>query len=172
MQHFILANEILAMGNVIFVENMNFKALQKRSKETTKNEKTGKFNSKKRFGKSLANKAPAMFLTILKQKAEASGGALTKINTKKAKASQFNHLNLEYNKKKLSERWNLMPDGNKIQRDLYSAFLIKNINDDLETFNIENCNKEYNNFLKLHNVEIARLQGVKTPSSTGVRKVA
>ena len=68
MDHNIIANEIINQGNVIKVETMNFKGLQKRAKNTTINEKTGKFNKKKRFGKSLANKAPSMLLEIIKNK--------------------------------------------------------------------------------------------------------
>lgn len=172
MQHCILANQVLAMGNIVYVENMNFKALQKRAKTTTTNAKTGKINSKKRFGKSLANKAPSMFLSILERKVVQSGGKSIKINTTEAKASQYNHLNHKYNKKKLSQRWNKMPDGRKIQRDLYSAFLLSNINDDLSTFNDELCKQEYENFVVLHDEEIKRLQGVDTPCSTGIKKVA
>ena len=72
------------------VETMSFKGLQKRAKKTTKNEKD-KINSKKRFGKSLANKAPAMFLTILDNKLRHQGTELHMIKTAEAKASQYNH---------------------------------------------------------------------------------
>ena len=50
LSHEILANEILSKGNVFHVEKMNFKALQKRAKETEKNE-AFKFKKNKRFGK-------------------------------------------------------------------------------------------------------------------------
>lgn len=44
--HEILSNELLAMGDVFFVETMSFKGLQKRSKKTEKN-KQGRFKKKK-----------------------------------------------------------------------------------------------------------------------------
>ncbi len=66
-QHEKLANEIISLGDNIYVEKMNFSGLQKRSKKTELNEK-GKFKRKKRFGKSLGNKAPSMFLEILERK--------------------------------------------------------------------------------------------------------
>lgn len=72
---------------------MNFKGLQRRAKETKVNEKTGKINKKKRYGKSLANKAPSMFLEILKNKVIAVNGKYIEVNTHKVKASQYNHLN-------------------------------------------------------------------------------
>jgi hypothetical protein len=79
---------------------MNFKGLQLRAKETTINDKTGKYNRKKRFGKSLANKAPSLFLTILNNKLKFQDNKLVKVDTRELKASQFNHINEEYNKNK------------------------------------------------------------------------
>ena len=168
--HNILANEIMSNGNEIYVENMNYKGLQARSKKTEKNDK-GKYKKKKRFGKSLANKAPAMFLTILKNKIEQRSGQYKEINTWKVKASQYNHLDHKYNKKKLSQRWNYFKYKNKdieVQRDLYSAFLIMNVNDDLKSINNEECTKGFDKFLGWHNKEINRLEGLKNLSSMGM----
>ena len=160
--HNILANEILKNCNIVYVENMNYAGLQKRAKNTTINEKTGRTNKKKRFGKSLANKAPSKFLTILENKLKSKGGLYIEINTREAKASQYNHLNHQYNKKKLSQRWNELEYNDeiaKIQRDCYSAFLIQNTNDDLKTFNDENCKSKFDNFIIMHDREINRLKG-------------
>lgn len=168
LQHKTLANRLLLLGNEFYIEDMNFKSLAKRVKETKKNDK-GKNLSKKRFGKSISNKAPALFVTILSNKVTSCGGTFTKIKTHKAKASQYNHLSHEYNKKKLSKRWNNMPDGKKIQRDLYSAFLIKNINPDLSTFNEELLNDSYTQFCANHDKEIARLKGA--PLGAGIKYV-
>lgn len=168
--HNIMANEIISQGDIVKVEAMNFKGLQARSKNTTINYKTGKFNKKKRFGKSLANKAPSLFLTTLKNKLELKGGLYIEVNTYKVKASQYNHLNNEYNKKKLSQRWNYFKYNNediKIQRDLYSAYLIKNV-DGLEVINRNKCINEFENFLKYHNNEILRLRGLDNLSSIGI----
>jgi hypothetical protein len=154
-QHQLLSNYILSLGNKIKVEEMNFKGLQKRSKKTEKNDK-GKFKRKKRFGKSLANKAPAKLLTILDNKLKYFGEKLIRVNTKEVKASQYNHLNCRYNKKKLSQRWNDL-NGIKIQRDLYSAFLIQHVNDDLCNINQEECKRDFERFKILHDKEIERL---------------
>ncbi len=102
-QHECLANKILSLGNKIYVEKMNFAGLQKRAKNIEKNEK-GKYKRKKRFGKSLANKAPAMLLTILNRKLNYFNIHLIEIDTFKAKASQFNHFEETYQKKSLSQR--------------------------------------------------------------------
>lgn len=86
LQHECLANYIISLGNKVYVEKMNFAGLQKRAKKTEKNDK-GKFMRKKRFGKSLANKAPTMLLTIINRKLGYYGEQLIKIDTSEAKAS-------------------------------------------------------------------------------------
>ena len=157
--HNILANEILNLGDKFYVETMNYKGLQKRSKKTTKN-KGGKFNKKKRFGKSLANKAPSMFLTILDNKLKWNDTRLNKIDTYSIKASQYNHIEDTYTKKDLSERWNDFGEF-RIQRDCYSAFLIMNVNKNLSIINRDLCFSEFDNFKLLHDKEINRLLASK-----------
>lgn len=88
-------------------------------------------------------------------------------NTFEAKASQFNHFDGTYTKKSLSQRWNDF-NGIKIQRDIYSAFLIMNISDDLKNFNINKCNERFNNFYRLHNLEVNRLTGKNNLSSIAI----
>ena len=165
-QHECLANYIISLGNKVYVEKMNFAGLQKRAKNTEKNDK-GKFKRKKRFGKSLANKAPSMLLTIIDRKLGYYGEKLIEINTFEAKASQFNHFDGTYTKKSLSQRWNDF-NGIKIQRDIYSAFLIMNISDDLKSFDIDKCNERFDNFYRLHNLEGNRLTGNKNLSSIAI----
>ena len=145
---------------------MNFAGLQKRAKNTEKNDK-GKFKKKKRFGKSLANKAPSMRLKILDRKLGYYGEKLIEIHTLEAKASQLNHFDRTYTKKILSQRWDDF-HGIRIQRDLYSAFLIMNISDDLKNFNIDKCNERFENFYRLHNIEVDRLTGKKNLSSIAI----
>ena len=84
-----------------------------------------------------------------------------------AKASQFNHFEQSYKKKKLSQRWNDF-NGVKVQRDMYSAFLIMNVNEDLRSFNIEKCNERFAKFYELHEEEVARLKGNKNLSSIAI----
>ena len=145
---------------------MNFAGLGKCAKNTEKNEK-GKCKRKKRFGKTLANKAPSMLLRIIDRKLKYFGEELIEINTFEAKASQFNHFNGTYTKKSLSQRWNDF-DGIKVQRDMYSAFLIMNIAEDLKSFDIDKCNERFDNFYRLHNLEVDRLKGHKNLSSIAI----
>lgn len=165
-QHECSANEIISLGDNIYVEKMNFQGLAKRSTKTEKNDK-GRFKRKKRFGKSIANRAPSMLLEIIDRKLSYYGRRLIKIDTWSAKASQFNHFDGTYNKKKLSQRWNDF-NGIKVQRDLYSAFLIMNTADDLKSFDIDKCNERFNNFYRLHNLEVERLTGYKNLGSIGI----
>ena len=171
LQHEILANYIISLGDNIYVEDMNFKGLQRRSKEITKNEKTGRINKKKRFGKSLANKSPAMLLAIIDRKLGYDGLKLNKINTQKCKASQYNHFTDEYNKKELKDRWN---NDMQIQRDMYSAFLIMNVSNCLSKIDRNKCFNTYDRFKELHDIEIQRLKelknnGYKLVSSMGIK---
>lgn len=165
-QHACLVNYILSLGDTIYVEEMNFAGLQKRATKTEKNEK-GKFKKKKRFGKSLANRAPSMLLDMIDNKLKYHDSELIKINTAKARASQFNHFDETYKKKKLSQRWNDF-QGERVQRDMYSAFLIMNINSDLETFNMDKCKERFENFKQLHDKEVNRLTGNKNLNSIAI----
>ena len=165
-QHECLANYIISLGNKVYVERLSFAGLQKRAKNTEKDTK-GKFKRKKRFGRALANKAPSMLLTIIDRKLGYYDKKLIEINTFDAKASQFNHFDGTYTKKSLSQRWN-DSNGIKIQRDMYSAFLIMNINDDLKSFDIDKCNERFENFYRLHNMEVDRLTGKKNLSSIAI----
>lgn len=157
ISHEILANDILALGSDIRVETMRFQSLQKRSKQTTRNRENGKINHKKRFGKSIAHRGPAMVLTIIDRKLSYQERSLKKIDTYAVKASQFNHLTGEYTKKQLKERWNDF-EGIRIQRDLYSAFLIGNTTEKLNAVDVKLCQTHWKNFVEMHNREMACLK--------------
>lgn len=159
LQHNSLSNYILSLGNEFYVENMNFKGLQKRSKRTEKNA-NGQYKRKKRYGRSLGRRAPAMLLSLINNKLKQFNKQLNKIDTTKCKASQFNHVTKEYIKKPLSQRWNII-NNQLVQRDLYSAFLISNVTSTLDSFDIDLCNNNYNNFLMLHNKKIEELKQQK-----------
>lgn len=165
-QHECLANEIISLGDNIYVEKMNFQGLAKKSTKIEKNDK-GRFKRKKRFGKTIANRAPSRLLGIIDRKLSYYGKRLIKIDTWSAKASQFNHFDGTYNKKRLSQRWNDF-NGIRVQRDLYSAFLIMNVASDLKSFDINKCNERFENFYRLHNLEVERLSGHKNLSSIAI----
>ena len=97
-----LCNKLLLDSKYFLVEKMQFQALQKRAKETKREEavseirqKNGsirriqKFKRKKRFGKSISRRAPARFLLELKQKAEAVGGGYAEVDVSLEKVKKW-----------------------------------------------------------------------------------
>lgn len=168
-QHETLANWIISLGDKIYVEDMNFQALAKRANFSKENKinKHGRYKRRKRFGKSIGNRAPAMLLEIINRKLNYFDNHLVKIDTRNARASQFNHIEQTYKKKKLSQRWNQFGKY-RIQRDMYSAFLIMNISPDFKTFDLDKCNKRFKHFYELHNQEVERLQDNKNLSSIAI----
>lgn len=156
LSHNRLTNLILAMGDVFKIEKNNFRAFQKRKKKTTK--KNGKYQSKKRYGKSIASKAPSMFLTLLKNKVTYLGGQYSLIDPRVCKPSQYDHVTNEYKKKTLKERWHVFSNGRKVQRDVYSAFLIQQANETTSEIERIHCIQEFDTFKTLHDIEIERIK--------------
>ena len=170
--HEALANTVLSLGNEIYTEEMCYSGLQRRAKETTRNSR-GRYNRKSRFGKSLRNGAPALFLSILNRKLNLEGRELHKVNTRSFRASQYNHVTDEYVKKRLSRRHNMIA-GRWVQRDLYSAFLLMNSADDLQAADRERCIQKYQTFLTNHDACITNIANSndKLLSSFGISRTA
>jgi len=106
-----LANRILRQGKHIKTEKLSYKAFQKN------------------YGKSVKDRAPSMFMEILRRKAENAGGLVNEFSTKETKLSQYCHKCGKYTKKPLSQRVHRCCKLN-LQRDLYSAFLAGSIVED------------------------------------------
>ncbi|AYZ74241.1 hypothetical protein EGX98_09495 [Fusobacterium necrophorum] len=45
-----------------------------------------------------------------------------------------------------------------IEKYLYSAYLIKNVKENLEEVDIEKVNRDFEKFVKIHNIEIDRIK--------------
>ena len=149
-QHLEMANAILSQGDTFIVENNPIDAWVRRAKETTKN-KTGKYRSKKRYGKSVANHAPAMFVTILENKVKSLGGEFHRINPGYA-ATQFDFTNGEFTKHEVSERSITLSNGRTHQRDMLSAFNLQHARLDGEKANSKDKEK------KVENYDVAQMQ--------------
>lgn len=173
MQHTELANRLISLGDTFYVEDMEWPSLTHRAKKTEISEKTGRFKRKKRFGKSVANKAPAMLITLLANKCQSLGlPGVVRVPTS-VKASQYNHQSDTYEKKSLSQRWNKMPDGGRIQRDIYSAFLLQHMNPDLKGFDKKALEEDYPQFVRYHDETIQELsKKEKTLTSMGIAQTA
>ena len=133
LMHNQMANKVLAMGNEIYCEKMNYKGLQKT-----------------KFGKRIGYKAPSLFLTIINTKLSYQGKTIQYINTWKVKASQYCPFSNQYVKKKLSQRFHITPEGLKIQRDCFSAWLIKNVNKEKTEVNRQKCLENFNSFYQAY----------------------
>ena len=149
------ANAILALGNQVYVEGMDFRALMKRAKETTVN-KDGRFNRKGRYGKSIGYHAPAMLVGIVKQKAPQEGGALYQVDNNKFRVSQYNHVNDTYIKKTRDVRTTFVGEQ-LVQRDMYSAFLLKNSQPTCNETDRTKCSTTFATFMAHHDTCIQTL---------------
>jgi len=99
-----LANRILKQGKHVKTEKLSYRAFQKN------------------FSRSVRDRAPGMFMEILRRKAENAGGSVVEFSTRTTKLSQYCHKCKKYTKKPLSQRVHTCCNLN-IQRDAYSAFL-------------------------------------------------
>ena len=114
-----------------------------------------------------------MLIGILNQKLLSRGmEGVVKVPTS-VRASQFNHMTGDFQKKPLGQRWNEMPDGRKIQRDLYSAFLLQHMNETNDGYNLAALSRDYEAFVILHDEVIDNLKNADhTLASMGIRRSA
>ena len=163
-------NRMLERSATFIVEDMDYKKLQKRAKNTERQEKetpvpqedgsvklVRKYRRKKRFGRSLNNRSPALFLTVLGQKAERYGGSVRKADTMNFKASQYNHASNGYEKVPLSQRFREV-GGHMVQRDLYSAYLLSNSQKDLKKPDRKKCAEGFEGFCRLMDEKIGEMK--------------
>ena len=126
-----LVNRLVSQVSSIKMEELNVKGLQKRSRDIRINPKTNRPFSKKRFGKAIFRATPSAFRTALKTRASQLGIDFEIISPTNVKPSQYNHITQTFEKKSLSTRiYDLSNEYPDVQRDLYSAFLIKHIEND------------------------------------------
>ena len=167
-QHLEMANALLSEGDTFIVENNPIDAWARRAKETTKNKK-GNYRCKKRYGKSVAHHAPAMFVSILENKVKSLGGELHKVDIGYA-ATQFDFTNGEYTKHAVSERSITLSNGHTHQRDMLSAFNLQHAKlktdgrkaeKTVDNYDIEQMNADYPVFCKLETTEQERFKEVR-----------
>ena len=162
------ANHMRSLGDTFVTEPKNASKLMKRAKETTKNNK-GRFNKKKRFGKSIKNRCPSGFQTTVEKKFKVTGGTYIEVPSN-YRASQYDHTADDYIKKKLSDRLYKLQDGTEVQRDWYSSFLLycyepktQNIDKDkcIKTFETHyNKEKTLIAWIKAHKIKVLN-SGIK-----------
>ncbi len=115
-------NVIISQGTVIKAEKIPYQSWQKI------------------WRKSVLMRAPSMFMSGLKRKAENAGGSFTEFPTNTTKLSQVCHVCEKAVKKPLSQRWHRCC-GIEMQRDLYSAFLAKCVDVNTNSLDIIKANQ-------------------------------
>lgn len=150
------ANHLRSLGDVFVTEPKNASKLMKRAKGTTINNK-GRFNKKRRFGKSIKNRCPSGFQTTIEKKFNVSGGAYIEVPNN-YRASQYDHTADDYIKKKLSDRMYKLTDGTLVQRDWYSSFLLYCYDYKTKGIDKNKCVTEFN---KCHNKEKNLIEWIK-----------
>ena len=169
LQHIERANALLKEGDTFIVENNQISSWTTRAKETKVNEKTGKIQKKKRFGKSIANHAPAMFVDILENKVKSLGGEVVKVDTKNA-ASQYDFTDNSFTKHELKERNVTLSNGDTHQRDMLAAFNLQHLKlDEAKTkqYDTEAMNADYDRFCQLEREEILRYKNKEKKDDKG-----
>jgi putative transposase len=135
-------NHILQLAYSIQTEKLSYKAFQKT------------------FGKSIARKAPSMFLKMLKRKVISQGGAFREFPTYSTKLSQTCHCGA-IKKKRLKDRWHICDCGVHAQRDLYSAFLARYVSKP-DHVNIQKAEKDWFEISSILNECISNLKNRKS----------
>lgn len=126
-----LAREIISYGDRFFVENLDFAKLSR-----TKPNRVY-----------MAGTAPGEFLRILEYKLSQQDKQLHRILPFLVKASGFNHHTGTYQKMPLKKSWRIV-DGQKVEKNLYSAFLLSNLAEDMQSFDLERCAERFPGFLE------------------------
>lgn len=180
--HSFLCNRLIQQAGGFLVEKTDFSALAKRAGETSRSDRTMEVvmadgtkktvvacKRKKRFGRSVNSRSPALVLTILKRKCAQYGLTYEYTNTVTMKTSQYDHTSGECKKHALNERFITLSDGSVVQRDLYSSFLQKHADADRKTPDREACIRDFPSFLELHNklIETMKAEGISMKQCFG-----
>lgn len=105
-----LVNEVISLGNTVKLEKLSYKAFQKM------------------FGRSVAFRAPGMFVQLLRNKAVNAGCTTVEFDPRPTRLSQTCVCGA-IEKKPLSQRWHDCDCGVLVQRDIFSAWLACHIED-------------------------------------------
>lgn len=118
-----LVNQVLSVGKYLKLEKLSYKAFQRM------------------FGRSVGKRAPGLFVSQLKQKAENAGGDVHEFPTRDTKLSQRCVCG-RIQKKSLSQRVHACECGVHAQRDLFSAYLARHV-DVTDCFQADSAKQHY-----------------------------
>lgn len=168
--HHTFINKVIRNASEFILEPMNFKALQKKSKKTERQDEAApvkqkdgsskmvcKYKRKKRYGHSIKNRSPGRMQADLKAKATQYGIPYYEIDIYQYRASQLHHDTGEYSKPALNERFKTI-EGHQVQRDLYSAFLICHIDNTLTAPDFKACQLDFPHFVEMQDTLILNMK--------------
>ena len=117
------ANSLRERYLEFITEPKNSSKIARKAKKATKNEKTGRFNRRKRSGHSIQSRCPGQFQAKVKQLFISTGGIYQEADGTRFRASQFDPTTGKYTKHEAGERMIKPGNGDKVlQRDMLSAF--------------------------------------------------
>lgn len=175
-----MTNRMVNNASVFITEPMDFKALAKRVKETKRQNNISvikkpdgteqvicKYKRKKRFGKSVTDRSPAELMRILQRKCSQYGLLYYEVDKWEYRASQYDHKTNTYTKIQLSQRFKVI-EWNKVQRDLYSAFLLSCRRNPKKP-NRKKCKELFSHFVEMHDMLIHQMKtnGISRPACFG-----
>jgi hypothetical protein len=125
-----LIEEISSIGDCFYIEDISFAKLGRRKPNSVYQMQTN----------------PGGFIKLLEYKLKIQGKRLHRILPFVVKASGFNHVTGTYQRMPVRKTWRMV-GGKKVDKNLYSAFLLSNLREDLEAFDVEKCQERYPTFL-------------------------
>lgn len=156
-------NEFLSHVSFVGYEEMSYRGLVRKAKRDEQNPN----KRRKRFGGSVSRNAPALWLSGLVSSLVLRGQDVLVVDTFRTKLSQLDHSSGEFVRCPLSVRVKEI-EGEKVQRDLYSAFLgrhtlVGGVTD------LAGCVADFNGFLVRQGVVLSGLSGRSgVPSCVGL----
>ena len=136
-----LAGEVAERGTHFYIEENRY-------------EKLGRV---KPNGAWIQKTSPATFQKLLEQRILKEGKELIFVQPFLLKASGFNHHTGVYQKMPLRKEWRTV-DGRRVDKKLYSAFLLSNVAEDLKSFDLDRCSQQFPGFLRLQDAFFQSLQ--------------
>lgn len=134
-----LANRLISLGNSFYVQSIDF---QKAAKRHTEGEP--------QYGRMINRNAPGTFNLSLKQKVLRAGGEFQKIDVSSAAFKLF-FIDPETGKEDRLAHKLIMVHGQPVETELYSAFLLRYVNDQCNGFDEAAISAKLPDFLTLYN---------------------
>lgn len=154
----------------VVIEDMDYKSYAKRAKPKL-NQKTNQVERKRRFGRSITERAPSAWVEALTSKITRQGGIVVALPCQSLALSQSVHYADYKVKHLLSERsWLIITDAGpvRVQRDMYSSFLGYHVVWDAENeryiIDKEACMDDFESFVAVQSAIVKRLATCGDPT--------